>query len=105
MEGTDMASTRTRVTPQELRRRADELDNLNATFKTEVSGLRDDEAQLAANYKGDAQTKFHARFMADLEKFGVFSAAIQRYAEQLRADADRYDAAEARNVAIAQTNR
>ena len=98
-------TSKTRVTPQELRKKADELENLNTTFLTQVSGLRDDEAKQGASYKGDAQTQFHIRFTNDLEKFEAFSNAIRRYIEQLRADADSYDAAESRNVVIAQTNR
>lgn len=98
-------ASRLRVTSQELRKRADELENLNTTFLAQVSGLKEDETKLAGSYQGDAQKQFHIRFVNDMEKFQAFSNAIRRYIEQLRADADSYDAAESRNVAIAQTNR
>ena len=42
-------TSKTRVTPQELRKKADELENLNTTFLTQVSGLREDEATVGAS--------------------------------------------------------
>ncbi len=98
-------ASRLRVTSQELRKRANELENLNTAFLAQVSGLKEDEARLSGSYQGDAQKQFHIRFVKDVENFQAFSNAIRRYIEQLRADADSYDAAERRNVAIAQTNR
>lgn len=98
-------ATKIRVSTQELRSKAQELESLNEAFRTEVIGLRDDETLLASSYEGDSQKKFHIQFAGDMEKFDRFYNTIRQFIEQLRQDADTYDRAEAANVEIATTRR
>lgn len=98
-------ASKIRVTTQELRNKANELESLNTAFRSDVMGLRDDEMQLAQSYEGDAQKQFHIQFTNDMEKFDRFYQTIQQFIQQLRADADNYDKTEAMNVSIAATRK
>ena len=98
-------ASKIRVSSQELRRRAEELESLNAAFSKEVGDLRDDETLLGQSYKGDAQAQFHIQFTNDAGKFDQFAQVITRFVQQLREDADAYDRAEAANVSIAMTRK
>jgi len=90
-----------RVTPKTLRSKADELETLNNKFKSEVSGLRDDNTSLGSKWEGDARNKFNEQFLLDAEKFERFYEGIQKYIQQLRANADMYDKTENINTSIA----
>lgn len=76
-----MAST-LRVTPSELRKKAQELRELNSKFKNEVEGLNDSETTLGNMWEGDAQKAFHSQFQADREKFNVFYNGIEQYIQR-----------------------
>lgn len=98
-------ASKIRVSTQELRRKAEELESLNATFSKEVGNLREDETLLGQSYKGDAQAQFHIQFTNDAVKFDQFAQVIARFVQQLREDADAYDRAEVANVSIAMTRK
>ena len=98
-------ATKIRVTTAELRKRANDLEALNESFKREVQGLRDDENQLSVSYEGEAQRKFHQAFMTDASKFDSFYELIRRFIQQLRTDADTYDRVERENLNIASTRK
>ncbi len=92
-----------RVSTQELRNTANELEQCNEVFRTQAAGLRDDENLLSQSYEGDSQKQFHTAFMANAEKFDQFHMTVQNFIRQLREDADAYDRMEAENAAIAST--
>lgn len=99
-----MAST-LRVTTSELRKKAQELRELNSKFHNEVAGLNDREATLCTMWEGEAKDAFNNQFQIDREKFEVFYKGIEQYVERLNADADQYDKTEAENVSTAQTRK
>lgn len=90
-----------RVTPRELRNRANELETLNNRFMTEVGQLKDDNTVLGSKWEGDARNKFNEQFLMDVNKFEQFSKGIMGFIRQLRADADNYDKTENTNTSIA----
>ena len=90
-----------RVTTSELRNRAENLRSLNERFKREVTALESREKQLLGMFEGDASKAFDAQFQLDKSKFDVFAAGIEQYVVRLLAAAASYDAAECRNVSIA----
>lgn len=92
---------RFRVTPTEMRRKADELETLNNKFKNEVTNLKSDNTTLGRQWEGDARNKFNEEFLKDAQKFDEFSNGIQKFIEQLRRNADEYDKVENTNTSIA----
>ena len=90
-----------RVTTSELRNRAENLRTLNERFKREVDALNSREKQLLGMFEGDASKAFDAQFQLDKSKFDVFAAGIEHYVTRLLASASAYDAAECKNVGIA----
>ena len=94
-----------RVTTSILKKRAEDLKELNTKFKSEVSGLNESESRLAGMWEGDAQKEFHTQFQADKTKFDEFYTGIEKYIERLIQAAEAYDKAEADNVSIATTRK
>lgn len=90
-----------RVTPKELRNKANELEILNNRFKSEVRKLKDDNMILGMKWEGDARKKFNEQFLLDAGKFDQFSEGIMKFIQQLRTDADNYDKVENTNTSIA----
>lgn len=97
-----MAST-LRVTPAELRKKAQELRELNSKFKNEVEGLNDSETTLGNMWEGDAQKAFHNEFQRDRERFNTFYNGIEKYIERLLETANAYERAESENTSTAST--
>lgn len=94
-----------RVTTSELRRRAEELRNLNERFNKEVDALNDRERQLMTMFEGDASKAFNQQFQIDKGKFFTFYNGINQYIQRLLDAAEAYDRAEAQNVSIANTRK
>lgn len=90
-----------RVTTSELRNRAENLRSLNDRFKREVDALNSREKQLLGMFEGDASKAFDAQFQLDKSKFDAFAVGIEQYITRLLSSASAYDAAETRNVGIA----
>ena len=90
-----------KVSSQVLRSKANELENLNAQFKSRIEDLKGSERALSASYEAESQKVFHAAFEANCTKFMEFYKGINNYAQALKAEADRYEKAEARNIQIA----
>lgn len=90
-----------RVTPSELRSKADELERLNGQFKQEVTSMTGYEQDLAGMWEGEAQKAFRKAFSDDKQKMDLFAQNIERYVQALRADAQKYEEAEQKNVSIA----
>ena len=83
-----------RVTPQQLKDRAADLESYNRKFRAEVEKMVGYEQQLAAMWKGDAQKAFRKAFNDDKLKMDQFALNIDKYVLALREDAQRYEAAE-----------
>lgn len=94
-----------RVTPSELRSKADELERLNGQFKQEVTSMTGYEQELAGMWEGEAQKAFRKAFSDDKQKMDLFAQNIERYVQALRADAQKYEDAEQKNVGIATTRK
>ncbi len=94
-----------RVTPQTLRQKANELETLNNRFKNEVDRLKQYNATLGSQWRGDARTRFDQEFRKDAEKFDEFQRGISGFIHALRRNADEYDRVENTNVSIAAVRR
>lgn len=92
-----------RVTAAEVRRKAEELRNLNSQFQSKVDELTNDEQSLAAMWEGDAKTAFHTAFNNDKTQWDAFHSLIEQYAVALDNIATEYDNKEAANASIAST--
>ena len=89
-----------RVTPSELRSKADELEQLNRQFQQEVTSMVGYEQELAGMWEGEAQKAFRKAFNDDKQKMDLFAQN-----QALRADAQKYEEAEQRNIGIATTRK
>lgn len=94
-----------RVTSAELRRKADELKNLNSQFRAKVDELVNCEGSLASMWEGDAKNAFHNAFNSDKTQWNNFHTLIEQYIVTLNNDAAEYDNKEALNVNIASSRK
>lgn len=90
-----------RVTSAELRRKADELKNLNSQFKSKVGELVNNEGSLVSMWEGPARDAFHNAFNSDKAQWDNFYSLIEQYIIALNNNAAEYDSKEALNVNIA----
>lgn len=90
-----------RVTTAEVRKKAEELRNLNGQFKQKVEALVTNEQALAAMWEGDAKTAFHNAFNNDKIQMDNFSSVMEQYTIALENIAIEYDNKEAINTQIA----
>lgn len=89
------------VTAKELAKKATDLQQLNAKFKTEVTGLETTESALQSMWEGQANKAFHAAFINDKGQMVKFHNAIEKYCEALVTIATKYQTAENTNVETA----
>ncbi len=94
-----------KVTPRELRTKADELERLNRSFRSEVEKMVGYESQLASMWEGDAQKAFRKAFNDDKIKMDRFALNIDKYILALREDAQKYEEAENKTTNIATTRK
>ena len=94
-----------KVSSQELRNKAGELQQLNTNFKNQVEALVNSEQTLASMWEGEAQQAFRTAFNNDRQKFGEFATGIAKYVQALRDAAQKYEQAEAKNVNTAKTRK
>lgn len=94
-----------KVTPSELRKKADELERYNSSFRKEVEKMVGYEAQLASMWEGESQKAFRKAFNDDKLKMDRFALNIDKYILALREDAQKYEEAEARATDIATTRK
>ena len=94
-----------RVTSNELKSKADMLQQYNTQFRSEVNTMTGYEAELAGMWEGEAQAAFRRAFNDDKAKMELFASNIDRYVEALRIDAAKYEEAEAKATEIASTRR
>lgn len=90
-----------KVTPSELRNKANDLQQLNLNFRRTVEEMVGYEGQLAGMWEGEAQKAFRKAFNDDRAKMEKFAANIDKYVEALRTDAQKYEDAENKNTSIA----
>ena len=92
-----------RVTAAQLKAKAEELTNLNATLKTNVQDLEACEQNLASMWEGQAKDAFHQSFNNDKIQMGNFSTLIEKYVATLLTIAAKYEQAESINTETAAT--
>lgn len=94
-----------KVTPQQLKQKADTLEGLNQKFRSEVEKMVGYESELASMWEGEAQKAFRTAFNNDRSKMDQFAQNIDRYVLALREDAQRYETAENAATNIATTRK
>ena len=88
------------ATPVELRRKADELMQLNGNFNRYIDDLLAQERQLYGMWEGDAHEAFHNALMTDEQKMRSFKRAVDDFSRKLRDIANEYERAERVNENI-----
>lgn len=94
-----MASTIT-VTPQELRKIAEELRQYNESYKRQLQEMAAIKNSLNMKWEGTAKEAFNKKFEERATLFDAFYMAIQGYISVLLNIAERYDNVERRNAAL-----
>lgn len=84
-----------------LRAKAEELEQLNTTFKTMIGTLTDTEAALGGMWEGNANKAFHDAFTKDMVQLGNFHTTVQAYVNALYRAIRKYAQAERKNTEIA----
>ena len=92
-----------KATASEIRKKAEELRNLNTQFDSKVEELAGDEQNVASKWEGEARDAFHNAFTTDKAKWDQFHTAVEQYAVALDNIAAEDEAKEAANVGIAST--
>jgi len=92
-----------KVTASQLRSKADELTQINATFRSRVESLVEAEMMLMGMWDGEAKTAFHNAFERDKENMSRFYNAIAQFICTLQQIAAKYDNADAQSAQIATT--
>lgn len=86
------------VTAATVKSKAAELQNLNEQFKTKVSDLENQEANLNSMWEGEANTAFHNAFLRDKSQMTNFYNLINQYIQTLFNIAAEYEKVEAINT-------
>ena len=94
-----MASTIT-VTPQELKRIAEELRQYNESYKRQLEEMVVIKNSLNTKWEGTAKEAFNKKFEERATLFDAFHVAIQGYISVLLSIAERYENVERRNAAL-----
>ncbi len=89
------------VTAAQLRSKAQELQQLNQTFKAKVDSLEETETALGGMWEGDAKEAFHKAFNSDKIQMTNFYNAIAQYVSVMEQIAAKYEQAESQNVQTA----
>ncbi len=86
------------IDSKSLRAKREELIGLVARFRSEKETLMSKESALLSMWEGDAQTTFHSGFVKNSGMLDAFAEVVDRYIGVMEAVADRYDAAEQKNM-------
>ena len=92
-----------RVTAEELKNRAEMLNQANAGLKAKVGEFEAASQALAAQWEGEARDAFVNAYTQDKAQMDNFSTVIDDFYQKLLYIAQNYDAAERKNVDIATT--
>lgn len=90
-----------KVTPRELRNKAQELQNLNKQFRSEVEKMVGYQTQLDSMWDGEARTAFDRAFDTDRSKWDTFARNIDDYVQKMLETAETYETAEQNNLQTA----
>ena len=90
-----------KVTPKVLRNKAQELQNLNKQFRSEVEKMVGYRMQLDSMWDGDARTAFDRAFDTDKNKWDLFARNIDDYVQKMIEAAETYETAEQNNTQTA----
>lgn len=90
-----------KVTPKELRKKAEELKNLNEKFRSEVEKMVGYRTQLDSMWDGEARTAFDRAFDTDKGKWDTFARNIDDYIQKMIEAAETYETAEQNNLQTA----
>jgi WXG100 family type VII secretion target len=83
-----------------LRIKAEELQQLNEKFRSEINSLIDDESALRGQYQGASSDAFHNSFSQNVSQMENFYNEIAQYILKLLQIAENYEKAEQENIAI-----
>ena len=93
------------VSPVQLKAKAEQLRGLNNNFKNEVTNLENIEVSLKSKWTGDANDKFHKKFVDDKAKMDSFTNLIEKYIQSMITIADLYEKTENCNYDVLNTRR
>ena len=91
------------VSLNELVNKANQLNELNQTFRGQIGTMSDIENGLNGMWEGEARMTFHNAFVQDANQMMEFYKAVTMYVETLINTASKYQEAELRNVEIGKT--
>ena len=92
-----------RVSANELKARAEQLNEMNQSLKAKVEEFENAVQALAAQWEGEAKDAFLAAAKQDLEQMLNFIQLIEAFIQALLEMARKYEEAERRNTEIAAT--
>ena len=92
-----------RVTPAELRQRAEMINEMNIDVKNRIEEFDTACQALAAQWEGEARDAFVNAYTQDKQQMEYFVTVMDSYYQTLLQIADNYDNAEMRNAGIANT--
>lgn len=93
-----------KVTAAQLKAKAQELQQLNASFQSQVETLQNSESSVCSMWEGESKEAFHTAFTQSVEKLTSFKAVIEQYVTALNNIAADYEAAENQAIQIAGVN-
>ena len=79
-----------------------ELSNLRKEFGDKANDINAEEQRLIGKWQGDASTEFDARWMRERQNLQTMYDVLGEYVEGLRQIKANLEAAEQKNVSIAQ---
>ena len=91
------------VSLNELVNKANQLNELNQTFRGQIGTMSDIENGLNGMWEGEARMTFHNAFVQDANQMMEFCSAVTMYVETLINIAEKYMEEETRNVEIGKT--
>ncbi len=89
------------VTSEQLRRKAEELNEMNEKFLSARNELIEQESALRGGFEGETSDAFHTAFTRDVTQMQNFYNAIVVYVRNLLQIAANYESAENANTATA----
>ncbi|MDE6434728.1 MAG: WXG100 family type VII secretion target [Lachnospiraceae bacterium] len=96
-----MAVSTIKLTQSALKKKKDELENLNAQLKGEIKDLNSTEKSLMGMWEGDAAKAFDATYDKDGESFNKFTKLVEKYAKTIESIIQAYQKAEQKNIQTA----
>lgn len=96
-----MAVSTIQLTTSDLKKKKEELENLNTQLKNDIKKLDAIEQTLMSMWEGDASKEFHKVYVKDGVAFDKFTELVTKYAGALEQIMALYQKAEQENVQIA----